>query len=288
LNSMHLALTVQRSNGRGENRQKMKPAWPITIFADEVDSAFAAQAEFIRSEGLDGLDLRNANGRNVTALRDSDLAEIKASGTSIQCLGSPVGKTPLDEAHLEGELLKLMEAVRVGRELGCRRIRIFSPEPAKDGELARVIKWLRPMVELAEKEDVILLHENDAHFFGAHPADSQGLFAEYGGPHFRAAFDFSNTILIGHKVWDEWFPWVLPHLDTLHIKDSIHVSQQIVPAGEGDGEIPRTLKWLAEQGWEGPLTLEPHLKAAGRLGGFSGAELCRTAHRALKTILEEM
>jgi sugar phosphate isomerase/epimerase len=85
----------------------------------------------------------------------------------------------------------------------------------------------------------------------------------------------------------DWFPWLLPHLDTLHIKDAIESSHKVVPAGEGDGELAATLRFLMSQNWHGPLTLEPHLQAAGPLGGYSGPELFAHAARQMKSVVIE-
>jgi hypothetical protein len=41
-------------------------------------------------------------------------------------------------------------------------------------------------------------------------------------------------------------------------------------------------------GYQGYLSLEPHLAIAGRAGGFSGADLFRTAADALRGILADL
>jgi hypothetical protein len=43
---------------------------------------------------------------------------------------------------------------------------------------------------------------------------------------------------------------------------------------------------LRDDGFDGFFSLEPHLALAGRAGGFSGAELFRTAHVALTGLLD--
>ena len=78
-----------------------------------------------------------------------------------------------------------------------------------------------------------------------------------------------------------------PHLDTIHIKDAIEADRQVVPAGEGDGELAATMRFLISQNWHGPLTLEPHLQAAGPLGGFSGPELFAHAADQMKAVVLE-
>jgi sugar phosphate isomerase/epimerase len=62
----------------------------------------------------------------------------------------------------------------------------------------------------------------------------------------------------------------------------------VVPAGQGDGQVRETLSALGSEGFEGYLSLEPHLAEAGRYGGYSGAEDFRRAARALKELLSEL
>lgn len=266
--------------------------WPITIFADEADPSFAEQAAFIRDEGLDGIDIRNANGRNCIELTPDDIQEIKDSGLKVQCIGSPVNKVPLDMELAGQELDKFKKAVEVAQALDCRRIRIFSPEPDrtedKEQIWARIDTWLTPMVDHAINNDIRILHENDAWFYGAKPEETQRVMEHFDSLAIRAAFDFANTVKIGFKPYNDWFPWIVPYLDTIHIKDAIQETQTVVPAGEGEGQIKETLQYLKDQNWHGPLTLEPHLAADGKFGGFSGKQLCSEAHKALKTILNDL
>ncbi|MBS1709456.1 MAG: sugar phosphate isomerase/epimerase [Armatimonadetes bacterium] len=266
--------------------------WPVTIFADECSPVYAEQAAFVRETGLDGLDLRNANGRNVVDLTGDDIQEILAAGVAVRAIGSPVNKVALDPALHEGEMDKLERSVAVARKVGAKYVRVFSPEPAKDTDndttWEQIRTWLRPMVDHAEAAGVTLLHENDAHFYGCHPDQSQRLMEEFHSRSFKMAFDFANTVLIGHRPWDDWFPWCLPYLDTLHIKDAIETEHSIVPAGHGDGQLEQTLVWLKSEGWQGTLTLEPHLKSAGKMSGFSGPQLCSVAVDALRAILERI
>jgi sugar phosphate isomerase/epimerase len=256
--------------------------WPITLITDEAASSAAEQIAFIGDEGLAALDLRNANGRNVLDLTDEDIAEFE--GVPIQCLASPINKVEWSEGGAQAALEQLRTACGLAHRLGTRRIRIFSPI-TQDVDLVR--EWMAPQVALAEAEDVVLLHENDSRCFGAYPEGARRLLAEFDCPHFRFAFDFANTVLLGFLPWDEWLPWLLPHIDTLHVKDAVKGSGEIRPAGQGDGQIVRTLKRLKEEGWMGTLTLEPHLSRAEEFRGFSGPELCRQAHRALLECLQE-
>ncbi len=142
--------------------------------------------------------------------------------------------------------------------------------------------------KLAQEEGVVLIHENDDRYWAAHPSNAKRLMETIGGGEsFRFAYDFANTVLQGYRTMRDWFPWIVPYLDTLHIKDAIQDQHKIVPAGEGQGELLDALRYLVSVGWSGPLTIEPHLAAAGPMGGFSGEGLFEVAVAALRKVAGE-
>ena len=71
-----------------------------------------------------------------------------------------------------------------------------------------------------------------------------------------------------------------PYLEYLQVKDAIAGTGEVVPAGEGDGELDDTIKALAADGYSGFASLEPHLASAHELGGFSGPVAFGAAARA--------
>ncbi|WP_207782830.1 hypothetical protein [Phytoactinopolyspora limicola] len=64
------------------------------------------------------------------------------------------------------------------------------------------------------------------------------------------------------------------------------VDRTVVPAGEGDGEVAATVVALLADGFGGFFSLEPHLKAGERYGGYSGPDLFRVATHAFTAILD--
>lgn len=266
----------------------MSIATAITGFADEISPDLDEQLALLKRLDFDGLDLRTAFGKNVLAMSDQEVDEVKRrtedSGLRVHAIGSPVNKVPLRAQNEAEELMKLHRAIEVAQRCGTKRIRVFTPE-SDDWDATR--DWMAAHVELARGAEVVLLHENDGHFFGARPENAKKLFAEFGGENFKAAFDFANTVLIGYRPMADWFPWLLPYLDTLHIKDAVEADKRVVPAGEGDAGLVKTLKWLKAQGWKGVFTLEPHLATAGPMGGFSGAQLFEKAANAMRRVMAE-
>ena len=60
------------------------------------------------------------------------------------------------------------------------------------------------------------------------------------------------------------------------------------PAGEGVAHWPDLLQRLRADGYDGFLSLEPHLALSGQYRGFSGPQLFRQASQALQSMLQAM
>jgi 3-dehydroshikimate dehydratase len=262
--------------------------WNLSAFADEIDADLDVQFANLQENGINLVDMRSGYGKNVMALTDHEANEykLKASeyGVRINCVGSPVNKVVMAESPACGELEKLQRAIEIAKVVGTNRIRIFTPE---GDDFDEVCTWMEPQINLATKHNIVLMHENDAKYYGAYPEQAKQLLERFASPNFRFAFDFANTVQIGFRAMDDWFPWLLPHLETIHIKDA-REDKKVVPAGEGVGQVPETLAWLKEQGWNGVLSIEPHLQYAGDRGGFTGIESFKIATDAIKGILQKL
>jgi 3-dehydroshikimate dehydratase len=262
--------------------------WNLSAFADEIDADLDVQFSNLKDNGISLVDMRSAYGKNVMALNDYEASgyKLKASeyGVFVNCIGSPVNKVVTSESQASGELEKLQRAIEIAKVVGTSRIRIFTPESDNFDE---VCAWMEPQVNLAAKHNIVLMHENDAKYYGAYPEQAKKLLDRFASPNFRFAFDFANTVQIGYRAMDDWFPWLLPHLETIHIKDA-REDKKVVPAGEGVGQVPETLTWLKDQGWKGVLSIEPHLQYAGDRGGFTGIESFKIATDAIKGILQRL
>jgi hypothetical protein len=100
-------------------------------------------------------------------------------------------------------------------------------------------------------------------------------------------FDPANFVQGGVRPFTEAYALLRPYLVYPQVKDALAATGEVVPAGQGDGELRRTLAALREDGFAGFMSLEPHLAEAGRFGGFSGPEGFRRAAAALKFLLNE-
>ncbi len=240
----------------------------ISGFADEIDPQLDVQLKVVKGLGMDHICLRAADGKgiaeySVEEFRESILPRLNAAGVKVSSLGSPIGKIDIDDdAAYEKQLQQLDTLCRICNLLGCKYIRMFSfwmlnknPDDWKE----EVLKKLRGFADIAAKYGVILIHENEKDIYGDIGTRCKVILDELASPNFKAAFDFANFVQCGEDTQKCW-ELLKEHVAYIHIKDAVAGKNENVLCGTGDGKIPELLKQaITEDGYEGFLTLEPHL-----------------------------
>lgn len=265
----------------------------LSAFADEISQDLNEQISVLKENGVDHIELRGVWDKNVMQLTADEVRDIariaRDNGIGFSSIGSPIGKFPLDGDFNE-QLDALKKALEFCEILGCRYIRIFSyyiPEgDSHEQHRSQVIEWLGRLIEEAEKTDVVLCHENERLIYGDLGRHCLDLFQMLGGPHFRAVFDFANFVHCGEDPLDNW-PVLKPYVEYFHVKDCKRDNLQMVPAGQGDGRIKEILADAASSGFDGFLTLEPHLSVAEKNWGRTTPDLFKTAVDALRKVMGE-
>ena len=168
---------------------------------------------------------------------------------------------------------------------------LFRSIPAGDPperHRAQVIDRMAALAEIAAEHGLVLAHENEKEIFGDTPGRCTDLIRSVNSPALRATFDAANFVQCGVRPFDEAYGLLRPYLVYLQVKDALAATGEVVPAGQGDGQVRETLAALRDSGFEGFMSLEPHLAQAGRYGGFSGPEGFIRAAQSLKFILNEL
>jgi sugar phosphate isomerase/epimerase len=176
--------------------------------------------------------------------------------------------------------------------LGTTIVRVFSffipaGEPPERYRQT-VIDRMGALAQIAAERGILLAHENEKEIYGDIPERCADLIASVGSPALRATFDAANFVQCGVRPHTDGYELLRPHLVYLQVKDALAATGQVVPAGQGDGEVRETLAALAASGFSGYASLEPHLAEGGRFGGFSGTQEFRRAAAALKGLLREL
>ena len=260
----------------------MNRDYKITGFADEMANELTVQVAGLKKLGMKYVEMRGVDGDNLIFHSDEKLGEIKeyldANGIKLSALGSPLGKIGITDdfdAHFES----FKRAVDIAHQINCRNIRMFSfyipdnqaPSCFED----QVFDKLGKFVDYASANDAVLLHENEKGIYGEKAKECGKLMDEFYGDHFKAIFDFANFVQAKENTLDA-YRLLKPYIAYLHIKDARWADGSVVPAGYGDGHVAEILQDLFDSGFDGFLSLEPHLF------NFSGFDLLEKAGKSMQ------
>jgi sugar phosphate isomerase/epimerase len=267
----------------------------LSGFADEISPDPAEQLATLAAESITHLELRGAWSVNVADFTAEQVAAFRTAvdgaGVRVSAIGSPVGKIPVG-APLGPELDRMRRVADVAAELGTAIVRVFSFYiPAGDPPeryRQQVIDRMGALAGIAEDRGLVLAHENEKEIYGDTPDRCADVITAVGSPALRATFDPANFVQCGVRPHSDAYALLRPFLVYLQVKDARAATGEVVPAGEGDGQLRETLTALRDSGFTGFMSLEPHLAQAGRFGGFSGPQGFRRAAQALKSLLNEL
>jgi sugar phosphate isomerase/epimerase len=267
----------------------------LSGFADEISADPAEQFAVLAAESITHLELRSAWSVNVADFTGAQVSAFRVlsgdAGVRVSAIGSPIGKIGVG-APLGPELDRLRRVADIAGELGTALVRVFSfyipaGEPPERYR-AQVIDRMGALARVAEERGLLLAHENEKEIYGDVPGRCADLIASVGSPALRATFDAANFVQCGVRPFTDAYPLLRPYLVYLQVKDARAADGEVTPAGEGDGEMRETLAGLRDSGFDGYVSLEPHLDLAGRQGGFSGPGKFRQAAQALKGLLDDL
>lgn len=269
--------------------------WMLSGFGDEIDADPRVQLAVLKALGARHIEVRSAWGVNVVDLDDEQLKSLRGvvvdSQMSVSAIGSPIGKVDVAlDADLE--VKRLRRIIRVANALETPYIRIFSfyrdegvaVESIRDDVMVR----MRLLAGEAEKSGVTLLHENEKGIYGDTPQRVLDIIESVGSSALRVAWDSANFVQVGVKPFTDGYAMLRPHLEYLQVKDAAFATGEVVPAGQGDGELRETLTALRDDGYTGFASLEPHLNEAYELGGYSGPWAFGVAARAFRGLLDDL
>ena len=250
-----------------------------SAFSDEIAEDIDTQFTVLNKFGIKYFEPRGVNGKNIAELNDEEVnalaQKMQEYGIKASSIGSPIGKIKITEdfaPHFE----KYQRIVKTAKMLNCKYIRMFSF--FKDGDwteekIAQVMTRLKAFIDYAKEQDVILLHENEGDIYGEGIEENlyiqQNLYCD----NFKMVFDPANFAQKGFDTI-EAIEKLLPYVAYMHVKDH-KANVGIVPAGQGDGNVEYVIKKLMDNGYDGFISLEPHL---GSFKGLAELELDGKSH----------
>lgn len=248
----------------------------LSAFSDESSMDLTTQLDVLQKHGIEYMEMRGVNDKNVADLTLEEAGEIKKeldkSGIKVSAIGSPIGKIGITDPF-EPHLDKFKHVLELSKILDTKYIRMFSffipegedPDDYKDETIRR---W-KGFLEAAKDYDVILLHENEKDIYGDIPRRCDELVKALKCPQFKLIYDFANFVQCDVKNYPDGFDLLKDEVIYFHIKDALYKNHKVVPAGYGDGQLEEILREAKDAGYEGFLSLEPHL---GNFKGFAELE----------------
>jgi sugar phosphate isomerase/epimerase len=233
----------------------------LSAFADESSDLFSGQIDALKRNGLDFLEIRNLDGRNVTALSCQEAREhariLSDNGLALWSMGSPIGKIAIDgdfDAHMD----LYRHTLDLAGEFGAKNIRLFSFFMPKDENPENyetlVLERMEKFAEVAKEYGVTPCHENEKGIFG--DVASRCLKIHRAVPGLKAVFDPANFVQCGQDTLEAW-ELLNPYVHYMHIKDAMP-DGSVVPPGMGSGNVPALIRKYHAMGGQ-VLSLEPHL-----------------------------
>ena len=270
----------------------------ISAFGDEIASKLSQQLASLTRLEIPYLDLRGVWDKNVLHLDDEEARKVRklcdAANIGISCIGSPIGKSAIVDP-IENELTNLARIFKIAEIVGTRTIRIFSFYPPDissnegyDAYVDDAAERLARLADLAAGDGFMLMLENEKEIVGDTVARCHALLTRLNHPHLGFIWDPANFVQVDERqVTSDGWPLLGSLITNVHIKDAVLSDGSVRPAGEGDGQVRELLVNLKEAGYQGLLSLEPHLAIAGHSGGFSGPDGMEVAVKALRKLMAE-
>lgn len=249
----------------------------MTGFADEAADTIEGQIEATRALGWKWIESRGIMKKNIHDIPEAEFehvcAALSQSGVGINCFGSAIanwGKKIEDPFTITLE--EIQRAIPRMQKLGTRLIRIMS-YAVRDGDDQMEEERFRRVREIKKRFDdagITVVHENCMNYGGMSWCHTLKLVDNV--PGLRLVFDTGNPLFSADRskpqpyprqsAW-EFYSHVREHVSYIHIKDGRWDAQKNEAiysyCGEGDGDVRRIIEDLIKRGYDGGISIEPHL-----------------------------
>jgi sugar phosphate isomerase/epimerase len=256
----------------------------LTGFADEAAPDIDGQIRATKRLGWQCIEARNVNGTNIHDVSEEVFEEVvgklQDADVQINCFGSAIanwGKSITDPFDITLE--EVNRAIPRMQRLGTQLIRIMSYAVLDDRESddqmeEERFRRLRILHQTFTDAGLTPVHENCMNYGGMSWQHTLRLIENV--PGLKLVFDTGNPIFTDDRSkpkpypkqssW-EFYSHVKEHIAYVHIKDGRFVEESggLFPKveytfpDEGDGDVVRIVRDLLKSGYDGGVSIEPHL-----------------------------
>lgn len=247
----------------------------LSCFADEISPDLEEQVRVLKSTDIRHIEIRGVGGVNVSNFTISQAKEynkyLSDNGFGISSIGSPIGKIKISDSFKE-HLDLFKHCLELAEIFSAPYIRMFSfyYDEGVDPEsiLPDVCERWQKFIDAANGTNIVLLHENEKDIYGDLASRELKLINSLNSDKVKLVFDPANFLQSGERNLMEKYNLLKPYIEYFHIKDHSIERGQVVPAGMGDGNLKEILSAAKADGFEGFLSIEPHLQNFAGLSAF--------------------
>ena len=255
----------------------------LTGFADEAGTSLDVQIKATKELGWHDIESRAIDKQNIHDLSDADFdraaATLEASGIKVNCFGSAIMNW---QHEIDGDFAVTLEEVNRAiprmQRLGTKMIRVMSyavrknPDgsDAADQMAEERFRRMREVKKMFDAADITMVHENCMNYGGMSIHHTLEMLEKV--PHLRLVFDTGNPVFTDDRDAPQPYPkqssWefykaVKEHIAYVHIKDGKWNPEtkgcNFTYAGDGDGDVERIVRDLVVSGYQGMISIEPHI-----------------------------
>jgi len=250
----------------------------LTGFADEASQKLDEQIKATKELGWNSIESRNISGKNIHDLPEEEFEKVvkklNDAGIYINCFGSAIANWAKNiNDSFDITLAEVERAIPRMKRLGTKLIRIMSYARCDGAEqyASERFKRLTEVVALFKEHGLQPVHENCMNYGGMSWKHTLELMENV--PGLKLIYDTGNSPFMkdfskGGDVWqDSWefYSNIKQHIAYIHIKDSLNPKpgekEVYTMPGEGQGYVKEILADLKADGYDGGISIEPHLAA---------------------------
>ncbi len=253
----------------------------FTGFADEAEKTLEAQISTLREVGWSAIELRLIDGKNVCDQTDDEWKQtrdlLQIENIEVVGFGGQIGNwaRPIT-TDFQVDLDEIRRVAPRMRETATKFLRIMSYPNDETSPLAvdvwksEVFRRLKELTAIAEGEGIVLAHEN-CNGYGATAEGYLEMVDAVNSPALQLILDTGNNSLHDNDVevtWDfyETCRKEITHVHVKCAKPGQDGGDHVTCHADEDPVQRRIFADLEATGYDGWLSIEPHIKAAIHAG----------------------
>ncbi|MGE4550634.1 MAG: sugar phosphate isomerase/epimerase family protein [Opitutales bacterium] len=253
----------------------------FTGFADEAEKTLEAQISTLREVGWSAIELRLIDGKNVCDQTDDEWKQtrdlLQAENIEVVGFGGQIGNwaRPIT-TDFQVDLDEIRRVAPRMRETATKFLRIMSYPNDETSPLAvdawksEVFRRLKELTAIAEGEGIVLAHEN-CNGYGATAKGYLEMVDAVNSPALQLILDTGNNSLHDNDVEVTWNYYKACRSEITHVhvkcaKPGEDGGDHVTCHVDEDPVQKRIFLDMEATGYDGWLSIEPHIKAAIHAG----------------------